>query len=66
MRRRIAKYLILCIFFTLIMPLNTWAANGLTFTMDNNYVNGNIYSTVKGVMAHQGTYVAWGKYPVFA
>ena len=62
MKAKIAQFLILCIFFTMVMPLNVLAAGSMTFAMDENYVNGNIYSTVRGVMSHQGNYIAWGQY----
>ena len=62
MKAKIAQFLILCILFTMVRPLNVWAADSMTFAMDENYVNGNIYSTVRGVMSHEGNYVAWGQY----
>ena len=62
MKNKIAQFLIFCILFTVVIPLNVWAADNMKFTMDENYVNGNIYSTVSGVMADQGSYIAWNKY----
>ena len=62
MKTKITQVLILCILFTMVLPLNVWAADSMTFEMDENYVNGNIYSSVRGVMANQGNYIAWGQY----
>ena len=65
MKVKIAKLLIVCMLFTLVIPLNVLAATAtksITFTMDDSYVNGNIYTTVIGVMANQGKYLVWGKY----
>lgn len=35
----------------MVLPLNVRAADGLTFEMDQNFVNETIYSTVGGVIA---------------
>ena len=67
MKTKVAQFLILCIMFTMVLPLNVLAAGSMTFEMDNNYANGNsvnldAYTTVIGVMAHEGNYIAWGQY----
>jgi len=63
LKTKIAQILIIYMFLTMVIPLNVWAAaNSMTFTMDDEYVNGNIYTTVSGVMANQGNYIAWGQY----